>query len=100
MWKLICEHICLVQSAEQVTGICRTKERGKRNHLQHQRSSEGVEERPSNMTLAVERDSPPLVISGASSPSHSQLSFVGARDAEKMKKIVLELLDTERAYVK
>lgn len=47
------------------------------------------------------------VISGGSSPTHGSYgvttvvsSGVGLRDVEKMKKVVLELVTTERAYVK
>lgn len=39
------------------------------------------------------------MISGGNSPTHSQLPM-GTRDVEKMKKAVLELVETERAYVK
>ena len=91
-----------------MTGFCRTKERGKRASLQHQQSSTdgGLEDRPPSMTLSVggsvgggaSGESPTL--SGSSSPMHCpQLPF-GSRDAEKLKKVILELVETERAYVK
>lgn len=85
---------CIKQTAEQVTGICRTKEqrggRGGHHHpLTHQRSSTG----------SLGAESPVACVSGGSSPTHSHVSM-GARDVEKTKKVVLELIDTERAYVK
>jgi len=40
------------------------------------------------------------MISGGTSPTHSHQLPMGTRDVEKMKKAVLELVDTERAYVK
>lgn len=87
-------NVCFFQTAEQVTGICRTKEQrgnrsGHHHTLQHQRSSAG----------SLGAESPVAGISGGSSPTHSHVSM-GARDVEKTKKVVLELIDTERAYVK
>ncbi|ODN06327.1 Protein still life, isoforms C/SIF type 2 [Orchesella cincta] len=84
----------LLKTAEQVTGICRTKEqragRGGHHHpLTHQKSSAG----------SLGAESPVQVVSGGSSPTHSHVTM-GARDVEKTKKVVLELIDTERAYVK
>ncbi|XP_035711020.1 protein still life, isoform SIF type 1 isoform X3 [Folsomia candida] len=82
----------LIKTAGDITTFCRTKERGGgggggRSHpqLTHQ--------------TTIGTDSPAAMISGGNSPTHSQLPM-GTRDVEKMKKAVLELVETERAYVK
>jgi len=47
--------------------------------------------------LGTTTDSP-TAVDGSGSPTHPQ--FSGTRDIEKMRKSVLELVDTESAYVK
>lgn len=79
-------HFLTFQTAGEITGFCRTKERGGRHpQLIHQ--------------TTIGTDSPTAVISGGNSPTHAQLPM-GTRDVEKMKKAVMELVETERAYVK